>query len=321
MAILRGGRRIFGQDIRVGIPRDNTLTRGGILKRASELPGKSIGASENTIGRFMANISQGEGMARQTRYLVRFNMPNKLLLRKSEAEASEVAFVSTTQQGVNAIGGQELARNVGMMCNSITMPSRDVNTKDVITYGPKRQMPYAYSFTGELELSVYGDKFLRQRIFFEQWQKLIFDRNTHNMNYYDEYTGSIDIFQLGSFDAENDRDRATYAVRLYECYPEQIGSYDYSYGAVNELVNLPISIKFRDWRNLGIDQVQNFSVGASFGTLPEIRPAPGFGGIFGGILNRLPPELKRAGRDVINTARRNLPIGRATGGKVFPPFL
>jgi len=35
----------------------------------------------------------------------------------------------------------------------------------------------------------------------------------------------------------------------------------------------------------------------------------------------LPPELKRAGSQVINTARRNLPIGRATGGRVFPPFL
>ena len=80
MAILRGGTRIFGQDIRIGLPRDNTLTRGGILKRASELPGKSIGASESTIGRFMANIGQGEGMARPTRYLVRFNMPNNFAI-------------------------------------------------------------------------------------------------------------------------------------------------------------------------------------------------------------------------------------------------
>ena len=321
MAILRGGRRIFGQDIRIGIPRDNTLTKGGILKRASELPGKSIGASENTIGRFMAGISQGEGMARQTRFLVRFNIPNKLQLQKSDVNASELSFVPTGQQGVNSLGGQELARNVGMMCNNITMPSRDVNTKDHITYGPRRQMPYAYSFTGSVNLTVFGDKFLRQRMFFETWQKMIFDRNTHNLNYYDDYTGSVDIFQLGSFDAENDRDRVTYAVRLYECYPQTIGSYEYNYGAQNEIVNLPITLNFRDWRNLGIDQVQNFSVGASFGTLPEIKPAPGFGGIFGSVLNRLPPELKRAGRQVINTARRNLPIGIPTGGRVFPPFI
>ena len=314
MAILRGGVRIFGQDIRIGLPRDNTLTTGGILKRAAELPGKSIGASPTTIGRFMANISQGEGMARPTRYLVRFNMPNKIAL------ASEGSY-DTSQQGVNDVGGQELARTVGMMCNTIEMPERSITQADSITYGPKRQMPVGYNFPGTINLSVYGDKFLRQRMFFESWQKMIMDLNSHNMNYYDEYTGSVDIMQLGSFDAENDRDRVTYMVRLYECYPSTIGSYSYGYEKQNELVNLPITLTYRNWKNLGIDQVNNFTVGKSFGTLPEIKPAPGFGGVFGGILNRLPPELKRAGTQVINTAKRNLPIGRVFGGRVFPPFL
>jgi len=318
MAILRGGIRIFGQDIRIGLPRDNTLTTGGILKRAAELPGKSIGASPTTLGRFMANISQGEGMARPTRYLVRFNMPNKIVIDK--AFASEGSY-NTSQQGVNDVGGQELAITVGMMCNTIEMPERSITQADSITYGPKRQMPIGYNFPGKVQLSVYGDKFLRQRMFFESWQKMIFDLNSHNMNYYDEYTGSVDIMQLGSFEAENDRDRVTYMVRLYECYPSTIGSYEYNYGKPNDIINLPITLTYRNWRNLGIDQVNNFTVGKSFGTLPEIKPAAGFGGLFGGILNRLPPELKRAGTQVINTAKRNLPIGRIFGGKVFPPFL
>ena len=315
MAILRGGIRIFGQDIRVGLPRDNTLTKGGILKRAAELPGKSIGASESTIGRFTANIGQGEGMARPTRYLVRFNMPNKIVLSNSNVGPA------IAKQGINDVGGQELARTVGMMCENIEMPARSVTTADSITYGPKRKMPIGYNFPGEVQLSVYGDKFLRQRMFFETWQKMIFDINSHNMNYYDEYTGSVDIMQLGSFQSNNDRDRVTYMVRLYECYPQTVGSYDYSYGSTNEIVKLPITLNYRNWRNLGIDQVSNFTVGKSFGTLPKIKPSSGFGGALGGILNRLPPELKRAGSQVINTARRNLPIGRITGGKVFPPFL
>jgi hypothetical protein len=41
---------------------------------------------------------------------------------------------------------------------------------------------------------------------------------------------------------------------------------------------------------------------------------------FGSILNKLPPELKRAGRDVVNTIRQRVPIGAVTGGKVFPPL-
>ena len=319
MAILRGGRRIFGQDIRIGIPRDKTLTTGGILKRYGELPGKSYSSSETTIGRFAGQMAQGEGFARPTRFLVRIFAPNKLKIDDSGSR-DENTSVSSSVQGINSIGGQELARNVGMMCRSVQMPSRDINSKDFITYGPRRQMPYAYNFEGKVQLSVYGDKYLRQRMFFETWQKMIFDLNTHNMRYYDDYTGEVDILQLGSNQSENDRDRITYAVRLYECYPQTIGTYDYNYGSQNEIVNLPITLSFRNWKNLGIDQISNFTVGKSFSTLPEVTPDPGFGGIVGGLLNKLPPELKRAGRDFTDGLRRRLPTGRITGGRVFPPF-
>ncbi len=319
MAILRGGRRIFGQDIRIGIPRDKTLTTGGILKRYGELPGKSYSSSETTIGRFAGQMAQGEGFARPTRFLVRIFAPNKLKIDDS-GNRDENTSVSSSVQGINSIGGQELARNVGMMCRSVQMPSRDINSKDFITYGPRRQMPYAYNFEGKVQLSVYGDKYLRQRMFFETWQKMIFDLNTHNMRYYDDYTGEVDILQLGSNQFENDRDRITYAVRLYECYPQTIGTYDYNYGSQNEIVNLPITLSFRNWKNLGIDQISNFTVGKSFSTLPEVTPDPGFGGIVGGLLNKLPPELKRAGRDFTDGLRRRLPTGRITGGRVFPPF-
>ena len=36
MAILRGGTRIFGQDIRIGIPRDRSLSPDAIKKTIKE---------------------------------------------------------------------------------------------------------------------------------------------------------------------------------------------------------------------------------------------------------------------------------------------
>ena len=69
-----------------------------------------------------------------------------------------------------------------------------------------------------------------------------------------------------------------------------------------------------------IDQVNGATVGQSMGDVPTIKAGKDFG-LFGGILNRLPPEIRRAGRDVLQATKRNLPIGRVTGGKVFPPFL
>ena len=32
-------------------------------------------------------------------------------------------------------------------------------------------MPYAYSYSGQIEMTFYADKFLRQRDFLKNWQK------------------------------------------------------------------------------------------------------------------------------------------------------
>ena len=68
MAILRGGTRIFGQDIRIGIPRDKSLVNVAGDKRLKRRPG-NIGS---TIGQFQAKINEGEGVARPNRFLDRF---------------------------------------------------------------------------------------------------------------------------------------------------------------------------------------------------------------------------------------------------------
>jgi len=310
MAILRGGKRIGNYDIRIGLPRDRSLDNVNADERLGRKPG---GNPETTINRFIAEINQGEGLARPTRYLVVIQPPQRVITNPYEGD-----FDMTPPN--NDLESMTLKRNVGMMCNKVTLPSRDVNTKTAMTYGPGREMPYAYSFSGQIECTFYGDKFLRQRAFFENWQKKIMNINTHNMNYYDEYVGTMDIYQLGSFSAEQDRDRTTYAVRLYEVYPQTIGSIDYSYGSTDQSVNIPITLNFRTWKNLTIDQINGATVGEAFGEVPTIKASKDFG-LFGGILNRLPPEIRRAGRDVLQTAKRNLPIGRVTGGKVFPPFL
>ena len=157
-------------------------------------------------------------------------------------------------------------------------------------------------------------------MFWENWQKTIFDGETHNMKYYDDYVGSIDIFQLGQFNAGNDDDaRVTYAVRLFEVYPQTISGIEYAYGQNDQVVQVPVTLNFRTWANLTIDQVNGATIGDAVGMKPTIKASKDFG-LFGGILSKLPPEFRRAGRDILQTTRRSLPIGRVTGGRLFPPF-
>ena len=309
MAILRGGRRIGNFDIRLGLPRDKSLVDVAKDPRLQRKPGGS-----GVLQRFQAQINQGEGMARPNRFYVIINPPQKLVTTPGGPPSQ------LSKNTNNDLNSSAMRENMSMMCNKITLPSRDINTSPHKTYGPKREMPYAYSFSGEIELTFYGDKFLRQRMFWENWQKTIFDGETHDMRYYDDYVGSIDIFQLGQFDAKADDDaRVTYAVRLYEVYPQIISPIDYTYGNNNAIVEVPVTLNFRNWVNLTIDQVNGATIGQAAGDKPTIKASKDFG-LFGGILSKLPPEIRRAGRDILQTTRRNLPIGRITGGRLFPPF-
>tara|TARA_Y100000389_G_C17461270_1_gene521903 strand:- start:3056 stop:3988 length:933 start_codon:yes stop_codon:yes gene_type:complete len=309
MAILRGGRRIGNFDIRLGLPRDKSLVDVAKDPRLQRKPGGS-----GVLQRFQAQINQGEGMARPNRFYVVINPPQKI----ATTPGGPPSQLSKDTQ--NDLTSGQMRENMQMMCNKISLPSRDINTAPAKTYGPKREMPYAYSFNGEIELTFFGDKFLRQRMFWENWQKQIFSTETHDMKYYDDYVGSIDIFQLGQFDAKADDDaRVTYAVRLYEVYPQTISQIEYAYGSNNTIVEVPVTLNFRTWSNLTIDQVNGATIGAASGDKPTIKASTDFG-LFGGILSKLPPEIRRAGRNVLQTAKRSLPIGRVTGGRLFPPF-
>ena len=198
------------------------------------------------------------------------------------------------------------------------MPSRALNTTEFKTYGPQRDVVTGETYTREVTCSFYADKFLRQRIFFEQWQAAAFDQNTHNVHFYNEYVGGIRIYQLGAFSGDAYRDRISYGIELTECYPKSIVTVPYSYKEGGDIQKVDTTLAFRQWSNLTLDQVNKFTAGGGF-KVPTVKEPNR--GLIGNILSKLPPEIRRAGRDAVNVIKQRVPIGSVFGGKVFPPFL
>ena len=308
MAIFRGGKRIGPFDLRIGLPRGREYDK-------FEKPDPSN--PETTINRFRSAISKGEGVARTTRFLVRISPPQgdklrdvlKTTLRENTVPPQIKTATSTIDQY-----NQEVGREIGMMCEAITMPGRTFRTEPYRQYGPSFNYPINVEYQ-PIQATFIGDKFLRMRQFFEAWQDLIFDNKTNNMNYYDEYTAPMDIFQLGSFDELNDRDSVTYGCRLFEVYPISIDPIAYSYGDMNQYVKINVTFSYRYWLNFNLDIDSTGKVGGL--SSGEIKPGQGTGIPF---IDNLPPELKRTGRNAFNTLKRSIPIGKVFGGKVFPPF-
>tara|TARA_B110000196_G_C20712701_1_gene460418 strand:- start:6 stop:593 length:588 start_codon:yes stop_codon:yes gene_type:complete len=194
------------------------------------------------------------------------------------------------------------------------MPGRDLQSTP-IKYGTdvERDMVTGHGFAGNIEATFYADKYMRERQFMEYWQNLAVDPISHTAGYYDDYVGKMHIYQLGS-DSEVNRDMPTYAIEALDVYPTTIGPVEYSYGKSNEIARVTVGFAYKQWRNMGTE-TQGIDYGHSMQTAANIKARTP------GLLDRLPPDLRRAGKDIFQQGRTVWnPIGRIFKGKVFPPF-
>ena len=150
MAILRGGRRVFGTDIRIGIPRDRSLDNvqgDPRLKRTQGNP-------ESTIGRFQAKMAEGEGFARPSRFMVDFILPRGID-EGVDDDGNNFTFqeeIARSTQG-ELKSELELQRGLRAFCFAAELPARNIDTAPLKIYGPKREIVYGHSYSQEITLS------------------------------------------------------------------------------------------------------------------------------------------------------------------------
>ena len=320
MAIFRGGKRIGPFDIRLGFPRDRSMQNIDNDPRI-----RQPANSENTIGRFRAAMAAANGYARASRFAVRLFPPvglAKLVEEQQEAvysegsseeadKANDKANRVPTGKHMNDLT-QSLGRQINIHCDTVSMPGHDLQTQTV-QYGsaPEQDQVVAHGYGGQISASFYADSFLRERHFFEMWQKMAVNHTTHKAKYYDDYVGKMQIYQLAS---DNLQDQPSYGIEASEVYPATVSAVEYSYGSSNQIVKINVGFNYRRWWNMTDSSITGMDFANSTQVIPDATEQNT--GLFG----KLPIELQRAGRDVFNQARTQLPIGRLTKGKIFPPF-
>ena len=332
MAIFRAGKRIGPFDIRGGISRGDF--KSSAYHRTDTDPRFRMQANQdNTIGRFRSVMAASEGYARSSRFAIRVfppvNLADQIKSSGSTIYLNGQVQTSNDMSGMNGADAgfamnssgkymndllSSYGRQVNINCDTIVMPNKQMQSQEV-QYGsePVRSMVQTHEFPGTIDATFYADKYLRERHFFEAWQRMVVGEHTHKANYYDNYIGKMHIYQLGS-DNEISKDMPTYAVEAMEVYPSNIGSIEYCYARTNEIVKITVSFAFKYWRNLS-STTSSLSFGKHTQAPANVKRRNS--GLFG----MLPPELQRMGKDVFSQGRTVLnPIGRIFRGKVFPPF-
>ena len=324
MAIFRAGKRLGPFDIRGGISRGD-LKSSAYSKTDRDPRFKQRANTENTIGRFRAAMASAEGYARPSRFAIRLFPPsileNSIQTANSTVEREGVKFTPahdfdepTRGDHLNSLNNT-IGRQVIIHCDSVTFPGHDLQTQE-IQYGsePNYNQVTSHGFAGNIVATFYADKYLRERQFFEQWQKLAVDTISHKANYYNNYVGKMHMYQLGA-DTTVDRDMPTYAVEAIDVYPEKIGTMDYGYALGNQIQKITIEFSYKQWFNMGLESASGIDFAKSRQTMADIKARDR--GLFG----KLPPNLQRSAKEIFQQGRTVFnPIGRIFRGKVFPPF-
>jgi len=352
MSLISVGKKIGDLDIRLGIPPSKSQFSVNDTNKRFDYNNKTTNR-DSIFNRFRSGITQAGGFARPTQFLVTVDGPKGSALGNvgiynDTQSLDQVARLHKSAKLSDAIK-TNLQLRMDLFCSNVSIPDKTI-TDDVNEqyYGPKRAMAKNVQY-GDVTLEFYTSVNYEERLFFEAWQNSIIDPISHNVGYYDDYATPCMITitpltktftaALANFEPSGDpgRDRqelrkslgdqsgfSSYQVQMYEVWPKTIAATPLSYGATNEFVKTSVTFTYRNyattaWNFLAKNNTEEFK------TLDRMEYRTNTTNIQGSFLDNLPfgigNEIGRAGRQVYETIKKNLPIGRVTGGSVFPKGL
>ena len=219
------------------------------------------------IDKFRAAMASAKGFARPSKFAVRINPPNTFrsvptyTANGQEISTENTEFLKSRRALMELNNG--MRGQINLFCSSIEMPGHDLQTQQ-LQHGsaPVRDMVTSHAFEGMITASFYLSEDLKERHFFEQWQRMAVNVESHKANFYDDYIGSMEIFQLSNgldsglpfptiIDKIIDVDMAEYGIVAAEVYPATISGIEYSYENGNQIATMAVGFNYREWRNLG----------------------------------------------------------------------
>ena len=141
----------------------------------------------------------------------------------------------------------ETARRISFRCDTISIPGRNLRTSgNENIYGPPHEVVQGLTFA-PVSASFYCGSDLAERYFFEEWQKITYNPDTYNINYYKEYVGSVEIYQL------NEQDERTYGCKLMEVFPKTVDALAYGHANGNQIHKVTVEFAYRYWKNIATE--------------------------------------------------------------------
>ena len=203
--------------------------------------GKMVeGPSYAVLNEILGEYRTNEGFSRPSRYEILLLPPTGV--RGTASNGGDVTNIFSRVMG-EALGNGTV-RSTSLRCEAISFPGRNLDTTpDTNIYGPTREIVDGYSYA-PINATFQCASDMREKTYFETWQRLAYNPQTWSMGYYHDYVGTVQIYQLD----ENNKRR--YGVELVEAFPKTIAEQALSYDETNQINKVSITFSYRYWKNL-----------------------------------------------------------------------
>lgn len=139
-----------------------------------------------------------------------------------------------------------VSTDLGITCEQVEFPGRNLEISEPNIYGPSWKMPYGTAYP-EISMTFICDSKLKQRTIFDQWMDLINPKTTYDFRYKTDYVIRIEIIQY------DELSNATWGIILNEAFPTSVQPLNASWADSNEFQKVQVSMAFTDYEIEALD--------------------------------------------------------------------
>jgi hypothetical protein len=137
--------------------------------------------------------------------------------------------------------------NVSFLCESCSLPGRQINTNEFFTWNKQQKNVYGY-MNDDVTLTFHLTNAYSLKRYIEDWINEIIDINRYRAGYYDDYVRDITISQL------DHKDKPIYTVVLFDAHPITMNSIELSNASDNATNKITTVFYYRNYREERITQ-------------------------------------------------------------------
>ena len=212
-----------------------------------------------SIDALKSTFSKRGGAARPNRFAIFMTPPKSSFLNLDlQGAASSLLSGSFSLSGlVND------PRDISMLCESCSLPSREITTLDYQQFRQSIKLPNGYNVSDiDFTFILTNDYYVRKM--FDKWINSIVDVETYGMAYRKEYATDVVIQQL------NEKNVPVYGVRLINAYPIAIQSVELNQTSESTLQKQTVTFTFEDFKPEGAIASAISGIGTSIGGFTRI---------------------------------------------------